>query len=375
LGFERQPTLNTFAAALASLAIFIVFAIPAFADSSADNTPSTGGWNTSWCLPPFGGCDSVTLGGTEDLSSLNLPGSWSSPSFTNAAGTRKYYLYTPQNGSNAPLPLVVALHGCTEDAPIFAMETGLAEIAEKYGFAVIFPEEPQSANVYECWNWFDPANTVRGQYEISIIAGMVQDVSNSVQIDATRVYAAGFSSGAAMVSSLLSCYSDVFSGGLINSGLQFKAVNDPNDAVTAMESGSTVNPIESGNAAAACTGSGAKLENVLIIHGDLDPIVAPLNSTLALKSFTQMNDILDDGVANGSQSTQRISTHSHTVPNGGDQYKVDSYGGNGVVHIVNVTVAGMGHAWSGAHQAGLYADPNGPDAGEMMWQFLSQASH
>jgi poly(3-hydroxybutyrate) depolymerase len=38
---------------------------------------------------------------------------------------------------------------------------------------------------------------------------------------------------------------------------------------------------------------------------------------------------------------------------------------------MNVTVDGMGHAWSGAKKTGTYLDPNGPDAGLMMWQFLS----
>ncbi len=51
---------------------------------------------------------------------------------------------------------------------------------------------------------------------------------------------------------------------------------------------------------------------------------------------------------------------------------MDSYGGTGGIHIVNVTVNGMNHAWSGAHQAGTFADPKGPDAGEMMWLFLSR---
>jgi poly(3-hydroxybutyrate) depolymerase len=86
-----------------------------------------------------------------------------------------------------------------------------------------------------------------------------------------------------------------------------------------------------------------------------------------------MNDILDDGAANASQSTQVLASHDYTVAGGGDTYKIQSYGGSsGAVHIVNVTVHGMGHAWSGAHQAGLYSDPSGPDAGEMMWQFLNQ---
>jgi poly(hydroxyalkanoate) depolymerase family esterase len=357
----------------AALILIITFSAVAWADVTTDGTfqNSPAGWNTSWCIPPFG-CQSITIGQT-GWDSSHLPGTWSSTTYSNSSGSRKYYLYTPKNGAGAPLPLVVALHGCTQDVPTFATETGLNDIAEKYGFAVVYPEESSNDNGYECWNWFEQENVVRGQCELSIIMGIEQEVSTKIQIDTTRVFAAGFSSGGAMVSSLLACYSDIFSGGLINSGLEYQAAIGAQAASAAMLSGSSLNPIQSGNLAAACTGNGARLQNVLIIHGDQDPIVAPINSSLLLKSFTQMNDILDDGAANSSQSTQVLASHNYTVAGGGDGYKVQSYGGsNGAVHIVHVTVHGMGHAWSGGHQAGLYSDPSGPDAGEMMWQFLNQ---
>src|SRR5271156_4885616 len=94
---------------LAALAIFALTlgSSSAFADQSADNSPvfsSSGGWTDSWCLPPFGGCGSVNIGGDASVNALNLPGTWSSSNFTNSAGTRKYYLYIPKNGSGAALP-------------------------------------------------------------------------------------------------------------------------------------------------------------------------------------------------------------------------------------------------------------------------------
>jgi poly(3-hydroxybutyrate) depolymerase len=37
-------------------------------------------------------------------------------------------------------------------------------------------------------------------------------------------------------------------------------------------------------------------------------------------------------------------------------------------------VSGMSHAWSGAYESGQFADPSGPNASEMIWQFLNQYS-
>ena len=321
---------------------------------------------------PGGGCLPglpCSSGGTASLP--NLPGKWTQGTFKNQYGSRDYYLYVPQKGQNGPLPLVVALHGCTEDAPSFATQTGLGDIGEKYGFAVLFPQQTQQDNIMSCWNWFKPENQVRDSGELSIIVGMMGQVNQQIQLDPHHIYVSGLSSGAALAANLLACYSDLFAGGLIHSGLEFEGATSDNEAFTAMSSGSSHDPIATGTDAARCSGSAAKPETVLIIHGSQDTTVSPKNSDEILSQFTQMNDLLDDGTANGSQTTSPIQTQQLTAP-GGDTYSMNSYGGYAGVHIVSVTVNGMAHAWSGAHQSGSYADPKGPDAGEMMWLFLSQ---
>jgi poly(3-hydroxybutyrate) depolymerase len=40
-------------------------------------------------------------------------GHFSTRSYANAAGQRKYKLYVPSGYQNEPLPLIVMLHGCT----------------------------------------------------------------------------------------------------------------------------------------------------------------------------------------------------------------------------------------------------------------------
>src|SRR5438046_815594 len=69
------------------------------------------------------------------------------------AGERRYKIYIPgsYNGSTT-LPLVVMLHGCTQDPDDFARGTRMNELAELKSVLLVYPEQPVSANPRKCWN-------------------------------------------------------------------------------------------------------------------------------------------------------------------------------------------------------------------------------
>src|SRR5687768_851948 len=61
--------------------------------------------------------------------------------------------YVPE-GFEGPLPLVVVLHGCTQDAAGYDRGSGWSRLAARHGFALLFPEQQRANNLALCFNWF-----------------------------------------------------------------------------------------------------------------------------------------------------------------------------------------------------------------------------
>ena len=124
-------------------------------------------------------------------------GQFLSKSFTNQAGTRSYKLYIPSSYRGQAMPMVVMLHGCSQNPDDFANGTRMNLMAEEKQCFVVYPAQVQSANSSKCWNWFKSVDQQREQGEPSIIAGITREVVNNYKLDAGRVYVAGLSSGGA----------------------------------------------------------------------------------------------------------------------------------------------------------------------------------
>jgi poly(hydroxyalkanoate) depolymerase family esterase len=141
-----------------------------------------------------------------------------------SSGGRVYWLFVPTSYSagNAA-PLVVMLHGCTQNGDGFATSTGMNVVAEEKGFLVAYPVQPSSANASSCWNWFLPAHQARGAGEPASLAGVVTHVKSQYTIDNAKVYLAGFSAGGGMASIMGATYPDVFAAIGVHSGLEFNA--------------------------------------------------------------------------------------------------------------------------------------------------------
>lgn len=275
-----------------------------------------------------------------------LPGKFIDGSHTNAAGTRTYKLYVPSTYTGEQqVPLVVMLHGCTQDPVDFASGTQMNQLAEEMHCLVVYPAQSQSANAQRCWNWFSAVDQTRDQGEPSIIAGITRDVMASHNVDDAQVYVAGLSAGGAMATIMGTLYPDLYAAVGVHSGLPFASAHDLPSALAAMK-GKFGQPRDQG-----------KSIPIIVFHGDRDTTVHPANG--------------DELIARGKHlAANEVVVEPGRVPDGHAYTRTVHQHPDGTPHAEQWLIHGAGHAWSGGSARGSYTDGKGPDASREMMRFF-----
>jgi poly(hydroxyalkanoate) depolymerase family esterase len=292
-----------------------------------------------------------------------LPGKLTSGTYTGASGTLRYELYVPSRYKpGTSVPLVVALHGCTETADVYRQLSGWDTLAEAKGFLVVFPEQSTNRNYQRCWNWFLQADMRRGSGEPAMVAGLTATIAQSHSVDRHRTYVAGFSAGGAMANVMAATYPDVYGAVGVGSGCEYNGL--PCVGYQGPD------PTQTGRQAYAAMGAHARVMPAIVFQGDADNIVAPANAPLIVREWQVTDDYADDGALNGSIPTTRTGFSYGTSP-GGRSYTTMTYGdGHGHQLIQYWQVHGMNHAWSGGSATEPYSDPAGPNETAAMYSFF-----
>jgi poly(hydroxyalkanoate) depolymerase family esterase len=276
-----------------------------------------------------------------------------SRSYACAAGRRSYKLYIPsQHHAGGRRPLVVMLHGGTQDADDFAAGTRMNALAEEHGFLVAYPIQCKSANPSLCWNWFKPEDQVRGG-EPSIIAGITSEIIAEHDIDPQRVFVAGLSAGGAMAAVMGATYPEIYAAVGVHSGLPYRSATDVASAFAAMRGDPGQ---QRRQRKTRPTSDHASRVRTIVFHGDADHIVHPSNAGNIVEAQAKTGDSVESAKAPTSASR----THTRAVTR--DK--------SGTVVVEHWLIHGSGHAWSGGSADGTYTDPHGPDASREMLRFF-----
>ena len=286
-------------------------------------------------------------------------GQFISRHFSSEAGARNYKLYVPLTYTGAPVPLLVMLHGCTQDPNDFAIGTRANRWAERRRFLVVYPEQMQRANSHRCWNWFLPQNQQRGRGEPAIIAGITQQVIDEYQIDARRVYVAGLSAGGAMAAIVGQAYPELFAAIGIHSGLPVGAAHNAASALAVMKTGQPRRAIAADASRPAIP--------LIVLQGDADRTVNPANAKRLIEDAVETHEFA------GLDAPLQSSVQAFDATEASHAYRRTRHAAeNGTNVIEQWEISGAGHAWSGGDAAGSHTDARGPDATRVMLEFFDQ---
>ncbi|HEY4800742.1 MAG TPA: PHB depolymerase family esterase, partial [Bacteroidia bacterium] len=160
-------------------------------------------------------------------------------------GNLNMYKYVPA-GITGPAPLVIAMHGCTQNAAQYAQQTGWNKLADRHKFYLVYPEQVSINNSGLCFTWFDTTKASRNKGEALSIKQMRDYMVANYNIDTTKIFVTGLSAGACMTVVMMATYPEIFSKGAEMSGVPYRAATSSLTSYNAMNGLVTKTPAQWG---------------------------------------------------------------------------------------------------------------------------------
>ena len=311
---------------------------------------------------------------------LPLPGKWLASHYSALSGhaglaarRMSYWLYLPAQRP-APvallpgpgMPLIVMLHGCEQTATQFAEGTRMNRLAEKKGYAVLYPQQLLRNHPNRCWKWYDKA-TQAGGGDVKMIVGMIEKVAAQYRIDRSRIYICGISAGAAMANIVALHHPELIAALGLHSAPMFGAGHNAIGAYGVMQHGA------SGRVGSAIAEVLHKFPQfppmpAILIQGLDDKVVRPINQTQLAQQSLILNRM-------GPDSAQPVIDKPAVRPSGrnpGNPYQVRDFKRGPKLMLRVAQIAHLEHAWSGGDPTLPYHSAAGPDASKMMLDFFAR---
>lgn len=210
-------------------------------------------------------------------------------SFGPNPGNLAMYEHVPA-GLVDPAPLVLVLHGCSQNAA-YADASGWVALADARGFLLVIGETSSANNSGGCFNWFESADISGEGGEAESLRAMVESMKTRHAVDAERVFVTGVSAGAAMGAVLMATAPETFAAGSLFAGIAYRCGEGLFNAFACMNSGRTLSQTAWAALVEDETGHAGPWPRVQIWHGTDDTTVVPVNADMLALQWTGVHAI------------------------------------------------------------------------------------
>jgi poly(hydroxyalkanoate) depolymerase family esterase len=227
-----------------------------------------------------------------------------------------------------PAPLVVVLHGCTQDAAVYDHGSGWSTLADRHGFLLLFPEQRRVNNPMLCFNWFSANDTRRGMGEAASIRAMIEAMKKAHSVYSGRIFVTGLSAGGAMASAMLATYPEVFAAGAIIAGVAYGCAADVTEAFDCMGGRARSEASELAGHVRRASPHKGPWPRIQVWQGSGDHTVVPSNADAIVLQWQGLH-----GVGPQPDRTDRVETYPRRT----------WLGATGEPVIEHYSITGMGH--------------------------------
>jgi poly(hydroxyalkanoate) depolymerase family esterase len=255
--------------------------------------------------------------------------------FGSNPGALKAHCYLPP-GLAPGAPLVVVLHGCTQNAAGYDAGSGWSGVAREAGFALLFPEQARENNPNLCFNWFVPGDVTHGSGEMLSIRQMIDAMVEQHGIDRQRIFITGLSAGGAMAMAMLATAPHVFAGGAIIAGLPFASAASMPEAFDRMRGVGVPDAATVAHKARAAAPDDGPWPKLSVWHGSADNIVDHANAGAMAQGWAQLHGL------GAATTVETVNGHErHVWHNPAGAALIESWTISGMGHGTPVTAAGI----------------------------------
>lgn len=242
--------------------------------------------------------------------------------------------------------LVVVLHGCGQTAASYEVGAGWSTLAQRYGFALLMPEQTKANNAQTCFNWFVPDDIRRGHGEAASIRAMVEHMVRAHGLDRKRIFVTGLSAGGAMTAVMLATYPDVFAAGAVIAGLPYGVANNVRQALHAMMRPPAHTSHHLGDRVRRASSHQGPWPKLSVWHGSADRTVSPANADQLVQQWLDLH-----GLPATPMAESRLDGHPRQV----------WWNADGETLVESITVTDMAHGTPlGVSESGERFGATGP---------------